>query len=56
MSGFKQRCRVHAAKPAAGTSVSQPLATAVLCRAAGWRPMVVGTAAANGSAARGKGA
>jgi len=56
VSGFKQRYRVHAAKPAAGTSVSPRLAAAVLCRAAGWRPVVVGKAAANGSAARGKGA
>ena len=43
---------------AEGTSVFPWLAAAVLCRAAGWRPIVVGgeTAAANGSAARGNGA
>ena len=42
---------------AEGTSVFPWLAAAVLCRAAGWRPIWGGeTAAANGSAARGNGA
>jgi len=42
VSGFKQRCHVRAAKPAVGTNVSLRLAAAVLCRAAGWRPVVTG--------------
>ena len=37
--------------PVAGSTVSPRLAAAVLCRAAGWRPMVGGRAKANGSAA-----
>jgi len=37
--------------PAAGTSVTPRQAAAVLCRAAGWRPMVGRKAAANGSSA-----
>jgi hypothetical protein len=39
---------------AAGTSVFPRLAVADLCRAAGFRPKVEGTATANGSADRGK--